>query len=328
MALRASLFSSAICFSAAFSYPSHAQTAPDGNQERAQSRMERSNAMPDTPGTGAYPAVKEMVAELPQHTVYRPSDLSKTPPAKLGVVGWGNGGCAADGASQRFHLSEIASHGYIVIAPGPIASGPGAPARQAAAPSPTPRTTTGAPPAPRTTAQQVWAGVEWALAENKRPQSPLYQKIDPEKIAVAGFSCGGLQALELAEKPQVKAVVVQNSGIYNGAAPMGGTSIGKDQLSKLHTPVIYINGGPTDIAYQNGNDDFKRINHVPAIMLNQDFGHGGTYHEPNGGVVATVVVNWLEWQLRGDEQAGRQFVGTDCGLCNDERWTVERKNFP
>lgn len=304
-----------------------AQTSPPAppseEQARFQAEMARYNAMPDTPGSGAFPAIKEMVAALPEHTVYRPADLAKIPADKLGIVGWGNGGCAADGASQRLHLSEIASHGYVVIAPGRIASGPGS------TPAPQPAASENGQLQARTTADQVWQGVEWALAENARPGGPLYQKIDPTKIAVSGFSCGGLQALQLADKPGVKAVVIHNSGVFGATtAPMGGMSISKDQLNKLRTPVIYINGGPTDIAYENGMDDYRRINHVPALMLNQDSGHGGTFNENNGGVAAQVAVHWLQWQLRGNKRSGSMFVGANCGLCTDSHWTVERKNFP
>jgi hypothetical protein len=38
-------------------------------------------------------------------------------------VAWSNGRCSDDGASNRFHLLEIASHGYLVIASGRILSG-------------------------------------------------------------------------------------------------------------------------------------------------------------------------------------------------------------
>ena len=52
---------------------------------------------------------------------------------------------------------------------------------------------------------------------------------------------------------------------------------GKDQLLRIHTPVLYMLGGESDIAYANGMDDFHRINHVPAIAINYPVGHGGTY---------------------------------------------------
>ncbi len=91
-------------------------------------------------------------------------------------------------------------------------------------------------------------------------------------------------------------------------------------MQTLHTPVIYIQGGPTDIAYANGMDDFKRVAHVPIAMANLPVGHGGTFLEPNGGAAASVAVSWLNWQLRGDADSARRFVGEDCGLCQDTRW--------
>ena len=99
----------------------------------------------------------------------------------------------------------------------------------------------------------------------------------------------------------MKTLVIHNSGLLNsGPTTMTGASVGKEVLQTLHTPVIYIEGGPTDIAYENGMDDFKRIPHVPAAIANLPVGHGGTFNEPNGGAAASVAVSWLNWQLRGD----------------------------
>ena len=109
---------------------------------------------------------------------------------------------------------------------------------------------------------------------------------------------------------------------------MTGTSVGKELLQSLHTPVIYIEGGPTDIAYANGMDDFNRIAHVPVAMASLPVGHGGTFNEPNGGAAASVAVSWLNWQLRGDAQSAKRFVGEDCGLCKDMQWSLQRKQFP
>jgi hypothetical protein len=92
--------------------------------------------------------------------------------------------------------------------------------------------------------------------------------------------------------------------------------------------VLYILGGPTDIAYPNGMDDFRRIEHVPVAVSNLPVGHGGTYFEPNGGAAASVAVSWLEWQLRGDRKARARFVGKLCGLCTDSKWTYEQKRLP
>jgi dienelactone hydrolase len=325
---------------------SRAQTPPptqppfDVNAMRAA--VEAFNKVPDTVGTGKYPALKEMVPSLPNHVIYRPADLSKLGAAKLGVVAWGNGGCAADGAGGRLHLEEIASHGYLAIASGTILSGPGAPPRSAgemlpgappppaagAAPGGAPGAGFQIPP-PATKAVLLTDAISWALAENTRAGSPYFGRINPKWVAVSGWSCGGLQALEVAADPRVSAVVIHSSGIFAPGAPnpMVGMTITKAALQKLHTPIIYILGGPSDIAYANGMDDFKNINSVPVFVANLDVGHGGTFMKPNGGLEASVAVSWLDWQLKGDRVAAQRFVGPDCGLCKDSAWKVDSKNI-
>lgn len=119
------------------------------------------------------------------------------------------------------------------------------------------------------------------------------------------------------------------SGVYNRPnTGLSGVQIAKADLARLHTPVAYILGGPEDIAYPNGTDDFARIGHVPVFLGNLPVGHGGTFNLANGGDWARVGTAWLDWQLKGDTEAAKWFVGPACGLCTDERWSVDRKQFP
>src|SRR6202789_1445363 len=85
----------------------HAQapTPPAFDFAKMRAEVDAFNKKPDTVGTGKYPAVKEMVDALPNHVIYRPADLSKLGKDKLGVLAWGNGGCAAAGAGGRFITS-------------------------------------------------------------------------------------------------------------------------------------------------------------------------------------------------------------------------------
>jgi len=46
-----------------------------------------------TPGSGPYQAVMEMDPGLPDHTIYRPENLSALNGATLPIVVWGNGAC-------------------------------------------------------------------------------------------------------------------------------------------------------------------------------------------------------------------------------------------
>ena len=293
--------------------------APALTPEQEAERIAARN-LPNIPGSGPYPAIMEVNPGLPAHVIYRPAQL---PAAKLGVLVWGNGGCQEDGASARQHLLEIASHGYVVIAPGRIMSGPTATEKL-------PEPVAGAPrrlDSP-TKSADVLAGLDWALKENARAGSPLQGHIDPKQTAVAGHSCGGLQALEVARDPRIHAVLIHNSGVFaDGSNPIAGINVTKALLKDIHTPIIYILGGPGDIAYPNGTDDYARIDHVPAVLVNLPVGHGGTFYKPYGGAVAQVAVDWLEWQLRGDKSAGRTFAGPACRLCVAPGWSIERKHM-
>lgn len=279
---------------------------------------------PDERGTGRFAALKEEVAGLPDHVVYRPVALDALGRQKLGVLAWGNGGCVDDGASQRFHLLEIASHGYLVIATGRIYSGPGAhepPHRPAVPPGQF------APQA--TQAAQLTQAVDWALAENTRAGSPLFGRIDPQHVAYSGWSCGGMQALQVAGDPRVRTIIVHNSGIPDPfPAAMPKMELSKATLLTLHTPILYILGGEKDVAYRIGMEDFRLISHVPVAVANLPVGHEGTFKQPHGGEATALAVRWLDWQLRGNAEAAKYFVGKDCGLCRDSRWSFERRQFP
>ena len=176
---------------------------------------------------------------------------------------------------------------------------------------------------------QLTQAVDWALAENVRAGSPLFGRIDPQQIAYSGWSCGGMQALQVAKDPRVRTLIIHNSGIPDPfPAAMPKMDLSKRTLLSLHTPILYILGGEKDVAYRIGMEDFKLISHVPAAVANLAVGHEGTFDQPHGGEAAAVAVRWLDWQLRGNADAAKFFVGEDCGLCRDPRWTLERRQFP
>jgi dienelactone hydrolase len=273
-------------------------------------------------GSGAYPALYEARADLPDHVFYRPTRLASLGRAKLGIYVFGNGGCSADGTSSRNHLLEIASHGYLVIASGVIPD-----AAQPAVPPPPPAAPGAKLQAATPTAALVEA-IDWAVRENDRAGSPFFHRIATDEVAVSGWSCGGLQALSAAQDPRVRTAVIMNSGFFPADSPIGGVVSDKKLLGTLRGSVLYILGGPTDIAAANGTDDYRRIAGIPAALVNIPVGHGGTYMQPHGGLAAQVVTAWLDWRLKGSAAARARFSGRDCGFCRDRRLTLERKNFP
>jgi hypothetical protein len=263
-------------------------------------------------GTGPYKALMASDRTLATHTIFRPADLGALGQARLPIIAWGNGACANSPWEHVNFLSEIASHGFLIVAIGPMPAegqrgGPGGP----------------------TQAALLTDAINWAIAQNADRSSQYYNRLDVTKIAAAGMSCGGLQTLAVATDPRVTTAMICNSGILPnpGAGKGGMPALPKSHLEKLHTPVIYILGGESDIAYNNGMDDFRRISHVPAFAANLDVGHGGTYGRPHGGQFATVATAWFQWQLKGDQTAAKMFAGETPRLATMPGWRLERKNL-
>ena len=291
---------------------------------------------PATETTGPYKAVMEMDPSLPQHTVYRPADLAKVK-GKLPVVAFANGACANAGNAFENYLAEVASHGFVVAANGPIdPAAPGRPPKPGSNPQLAPAPPSGGrSPFVQTKTSQLYETMDWAKVQNADRASRYSGKLDLGSIAVMGQSCGGLQALEAAGDPRVKTAVILNSGIIRDRAtlpntlPVGSIMPGTPEtLTRLHTPLIYIIGGETDIAYKNAETDFAEIQKVPLFKANlTGVGHNGTLWQPHGGKFAEVATRWLLWQLKGDETAMQTFAGENCALCQDPAWKIERKNF-
>jgi hypothetical protein len=291
-------------------------------------------------GSGPYKAVIEMDAGLPDHTIYRPEDLSALNGAKLPLVVWGNGACVNAGNSFASFLTDISSYGFLVVALGPIVERPAAgPPQPPAGPAPArqpeiqqPTDTTQVPrnlPPAATHPSQMIDAIKWAAAENDRADSKYYKHLNTGKIAVMGQSCGGVQAIEIAADTRVTTAMVWNSGLFAQPSNMGGGKIiGKKDLESIHVPMAYISGDSTDIAFNNANADFEYLKSIPVFRAwERGVGHGGTYNQPNGGEFAGIGVAWLNWQLKGDQRASEMFRGADCGLCVNPKWVVQTKNF-
>jgi dienelactone hydrolase len=322
------------------------QTAQSPAQAPGAVRPSATSRAPEPPGPpvplGPYADVTIEAAEgLPTHTVYRPTDLSAFPAKDtLPIVVWGNGACRLDGLMFQRYLTKIASHGFLVVVVG--AKDFRERAAKAAASAPAPGGTPATPPnlgaasGAATPVRPVGGGgtgahliqaIDWGINENTRAGSPLAGKIETGTVAMMGQSCGGLMAIEAAHDPRVDTLIIWNSGVFNtGMASL--TTATKATLATIHSNTAYFNGGVSDIAFENSNDDVSRINQVPVFYgVMKEAGHAATYAHVNGGKFGEVGANWLLWRLKGDQKAGAMFDGPDCRLCRDPAWTVVRRGM-
>lgn len=150
---------------------------------------------------------------LPKHTIYAP----KSPPnITMPFIAFGNGGCSTDGASYKNFLVELASYGYVIAADGPPGgSGSG-----------------------QSRVQDMRDSLDWAFKGGAKK----YGDIDLERVATAGHSCGGLEAMSTAyHDERVKRIVLFNIAIFQDDR--------RYLLQEIKVPVAWFIGGPSDMGY-------------------------------------------------------------------------------
>ena len=240
--------------------------------------------------------------------VFRPADLSRFPSRdSLPIVVWGNGGCAIDNVRYSGFLETIASHGFLVVT-------------TTAAPGTSAGETAGANGARRSaTTADLSSGIDWAFSENGREGSVLRGKVDTRHVAVMGQSCGGRLSLELGADPRVGTIGVFNMGLQPNQF---------EQLSRLHGPVLLINGHERDFMYGPSKATFEAINSLPVFYgARHGAGHTATAYHAGGGEFANVATNWVLWHFKKDAKASRMFLGPQCGLCTNPNWDAGSKQL-
>ena len=258
----------------------------------------------DNGGSGTYKAEAREEATFKDAVIYKPIDLKTAAKDwQLPILVWANGGCNDTSLPHERMLNEVASQGYVVIALGSM------------------QERIDDRPLKKSPNEQMVQAMDWITKEASRKGSEYYGVVDLKKIAVAGQSCGGAQALIASSDPRVKTTVMVNSGM--GDMKMSGTC--RESLSALHAPILYMPGGEGDVAYGNAMKDYEHIGHVFTAFANHlTAGHGGDFDQPYGGSFARMLTAWLNWQLKGDADCGDIFLKNK--LDRFPEWTMRSKD--
>ncbi len=254
-------------------------------------------------GGGPYKAVIVEDDQLPGYSIFRPENLAAAAAVEgpLPVILFGNGGCSHNSVGFYNFLTEIASHGYVIVS------------------IDTEEQVRIQDSQKSVDAMDLLGKLDWFTSAG----GDYAGTVNTDCAIAMGQSCGGLQALVMstAGDERVRTTVALNTGIFPDPYVLD-----KSFLERLKVPVVYIIGGESDIAYPNAIDDFKTIEHVPVAIANLPVGHGGTYAEPHGGSFADMALLWIEWQIRGRGEGEKVF--RYCQVPEElDGWKVHAKNF-
>lgn len=260
----------------------------------------------DNGGSGPYKSIAVTEKTLSNYVVYRPENIKKAvkKEGKLPIFVFANGGCNDTSITHEKVLTDIASHGYIVVALGAL------------------QEDLQDRDLNKTDGSMMLAAMDWLAEQSTLKKSDYYNNIDLNKIATGGQSCGGCHVLATAKDPRVKTAIMYNTGI--GDMSMADAS--PESLENVSQPILYIIGGESDVAYPNAVKDYANLKDVPVAFANLlEGGHMGTFAEQYGGSFSDMALDWLNWQLKNKHDLASVFVDSD--LSNYPGWTMESKDF-
>jgi hypothetical protein len=213
------------------------------------------------------------------YTVFRPACFK--PGEKYPVITWANGTCGEVHGYSAL-LSTLASYGYIIVA----------------------SNSTWTATAPTNMVQL--RALDYAKAINEDPESLFYQKLDMENVGAMGHSQGAMATANADGDPRIKSVIFWNTGTSNEKPFL---NVSGDRDVSATTPASMTTG--VNAATQPG----------AWVYYHQVLQTGGnaTGHlvlMEQADRVIDLTRAWWDWQLKGDEEAKKSFVGGDCGLCN------------
>jgi hypothetical protein len=220
------------------------------------------------------------------------------------IATWGNGIFTTPNEYQAL-LTHIASHGFVIIACNDI----------------------------QAERSCLSAGLDWLNEQNEF--GPMAGMLDTTREVSVGYSWGGGAAIDVANRPNMKATVS-----LHGMPPRETTA-----FDEAHTPLLLITSTGdsfvTKDKYVTPTYNNSEVQTFYATLNDSSVGH--LYVIDIGAVVCLATpllgacgnaqseqaptVAWLRMLACGDQYARNYFYGRDCTMCLPP-WTAEKKLWP
>lgn len=186
---------------------------------------------------------------------------------------------------------------------------------------------------------ESWDGLSSAeslglmLDSNNDTSSIFYGKVDTANIGIAGHSQGGIGA--------INAVTAHENGscyktIYTASAPHRELATALEwihDVSKIDIPYFMTAG---TLQVDAGNEENSGI--APLSSLRENYGvlpdaimkiYARRVNTDHGDMLANAdgyMTAWFMYCLRGDEEAGKVFIGDDVEILDNANWQDVEKN--
>ncbi len=170
--------------------------------------------------------------------------------------------------------------------------------------------------------------IDYIKKANNDKDSVLYHKIDIDNIGITGHSQGGagvFTAISVMEyKNEYKAAAVLSPTHEETALAFGW----KYDLSKVSIPTFMIAGTKGDfetqavIPFEKMTLMYEKISAPKVMMRRIEAEHGQMLYMADGYVTA-----WFRWQLQGDTEAGKAFMGDTPEILNNKLYQDQKINL-
>lgn len=215
------------------------------------------------------------------YTIFRPACMKEG--ETYPVITWANGTCGLTHGYAPL-LSNVASHGFVVVASNSTWTGTGV-----------------------TNMVQLRA-LDYAKSLNEDPDSIFYEKLDLDNIGAMGHSQGAGATAVASSDPRVKSIILWNGGTSNNKPFLdvsGDRDVnGTNTPDKMSTAVTAATKPGAWVYY-----------HQVLETGGGSTGHLVLMEQPER--VVDMAVAWWKYQLKGDQDAASaMFLDSDCTLCN------------
>lgn len=197
-------------------------------------------------------------------------------------------GCGGSSKPSNYvdHMNRIASHGFVAIAEVSLIDGNGV---------------------------TLKASLDWIVAENARPDSEFYQKLDTSRIAMGGHSIGSVNTFSVANDPRLLTTIHIAGGSLD--------NMGSD-AAKLTQPTAFIYSESDSFGnVEKAEADYK-VTTAPVFFTIMS----GVDHIAAARQGLPAVVAWLRWHLAGETERRAMFLDPKGEFCTG-KFVSRNKNW-